>query len=316
MRTGWNSKEIQLSPNTIKNGSFGLLKTITLDEQIDAQPLIVSNLDFAGQSHQVVFVVSENNTIYAIDTSSGSILQQRNLGPSVSAGANGIITCGNNSSEIGVTSTPVIDRDNNSLYLVTFTLENNQPAYRIHALDLVTLADKVLPPVVTATAALSEGSPYQFNAKVSRQRAALALSNDKKTVYGAFASFCDQPSKISRGWIMGWDAKTLSSIATEVTDHRASTANNYYLTSIWMSGSGPAIDANGNVYFITGNSRPDSATSPPAIDPNKTMRESVVKMRGDLASASDFFTPMDVAGTPGNPGQRLRLGRRHVDPGS
>ena len=291
---GVELKETQLSPNAIKAGSFGLLKTAILDEQVDAQPLVLSGLVIAGQAHDVVYVATENNTIYAIDASSGSILQQRNLGPPVSAGAGGVIECGNNSSRIGITSTPVIDRGAGALYLIAFTLENNQPVYRLHALDLITLADVVAPQVISASVSLADGSAYAFNAKVSRQRAALALSNDNKVIYAAFASFCYHDSNIARGWVIGWDAKTLLPIAPAVTDHRAGTATHYYLTSIWMSGYGPAIDSDGNVYFITGNSRPDTFTSLPSIEPALDLRESVVKVSGDLGQVIDFFTPMDM----------------------
>ena len=292
MRTGWNSSEVKLTPSTIQNGSFGLLKTIALDEQIDAQPLVISNLEIAGESHEVAYVVSENNTVYAIDVPSGSVLQQRNLGPPVTAGRNGLIQCGNNSNNIGITSTPVIDRGSNSLYLIAYTAENSQPVYRIHALDLISLGDKAPPQRIVATAALSDGSTYSFNGKVSRQRSALALSNDKKTIYAAFASYCDHDVSVTRGWIMEWDAKSLSLIGSAVSDHRAADADNYFLTSIWMSGSGPAIDADGNVYFITGNSKLEAAADP---DPTKTMRESVIKMRSNLGAVSDFFTPRDAA---------------------
>lgn len=186
----------------------------------------------------------------------------------------------------------MIDRDNNALYLIAYALENNQPVYRLHALDLTSLEDKTPPQAIAATATLADGSTYPFNAKVTRQRSALALSNDKKTVYAAFGSFCDHDFSISRGWIMGWDAKSLSPTSSAVSDRRATAPNNWFLTAIWMSGSGPAIDAEGNVFFITGNSKTESDSD---IDPNKTMRDSVIKMRGDLSAVSDFFTPMNVA---------------------
>jgi hypothetical protein len=291
MRTGWNSAEPLLNPTSIKNGSFGLLKTVALDGQIDAQPLVVTGLDIAGVSHEVVYVVSENNTVYAIDTTSGSVLQQRNLGASVTAGRGGVIQCGNNSSNIGVTATPVIDRSSNSLYLIAYTSENGNPVYKIYALDLLTLADKTAPQDIEATATLIGGATYPFRAKVNRQRAALALSNDKKTVYAAFGSFCDHDVSITRGWIMAWDAKKLSLARSVVSDQRDKEPDNYYLTSIWMSGSGPAIDASGNVFFLTGNSRPKDATG---IDPARTMRESAIKMSPDLSHVLDFFAPMDV----------------------
>jgi hypothetical protein len=291
MRTGWNASETHLSPSAVKNGSFGLLKTVTLDEQVDAQPLVVSNLQIAGQAHDVAYVVTENNTVYAIDAVSGAILQQRNLGPPV---PEGVVDCGNNASVIGITSTPVIDRQSNALYLIAFTLENDQPLYTLHALDLITLADKTAPQAIAGSATLEDGSKYDFNAKVSRQRAALAISNDKKLIYGAFASFCDHSQEITRGWLMGWDAATLKTITSlQMTDHRL-TPFNQYLTSIWMSGSGPAIDPSGSVYFITGNSFPDKVNVPAPVDIARTLRESVVKVPADLDKVTDFFTPMNA----------------------
>ena len=143
-------------------------------------------------------------------------------------------------------STPVIDRGANALYLIAFLLEDNQPVYRLYALDLVTLADKTPPQLITASVALSDGSKYDFNPKVTRQRAALAISNDNKVVYGAFASFCDHAADKSRGWIMGWDSQTLKPIAAAITDHRPPGGADFFdtwrLASIWMSGYGPAVE--------------------------------------------------------------------------
>ena len=251
MRTGWNPKETKLSADTVKNGSFGLLRTVALDEQVDGQPLVVSGLEIGGQTHEVAYVVTENNTVYAIDALSGSILNQpRHLGQPVSAGRGGIISCNNNSSVIGINSTPVIDRGANAIYLVAFMLDNNQPVYRLYALDLVTLADKVAPLVISASVPLANGANYAFDAKVSRQRAALALSNDNKVIYAAFASFCDHGADKSRGWIMGWDAQTLQPIGSAITDHRppggATPLDTWRLGSIWMSGDGPAVDTDGS----------------------------------------------------------------------
>ena len=298
MRTGWNSKETKLSPGTVKSGSFGLLKTVALDEQVDGQPLVVSGLEIGGQPRVVVYVVTENNTVYAIDASNGSILNQpRHLAAPVSAGRGGIIACSNNSSVIGINSTPVINRDANALYLIAFTLENNQPVYRLYALDLVTLADKVAPKLISASVLLTDGSKYDFNPRVTRQRAALAMSNEGKVIYAAFASFCDHDADKSRGWIMGWNSQTLEPIGSEITDHRApggaAREDTWRLGSIWMSGDGPAVDRDGNIFFITGNSDWKSPP-PPASDPKLSLQDSVVKMSGDARRVVDFFTPMDM----------------------
>jgi hypothetical protein len=298
MRTGWNSKETKLSPGKVKSGSFGLLKTVALDEQVDGQPLVVSGLEIGGQPRVVVYVVTENNTVYAIDASNGSILNQpRHLAAPVSAGRGGIIACSNNSSVIGINSTPVISRGANALYLIAFTLENNQPVYRLYALDLVTLADKVAPKLISASVLLTDGSKYDFNPRVTRQRAALAMSNEGKVIYAAFASFCDHDADKSRGWIMGWNSQTLEPIGSEITDHRApggaAREDTWRLGSIWMSGDGPAVDRDGNIFFITGNSDWKSPP-PPASDPKLSLQDSVVKMSGDARRVVDFFTPMDM----------------------
>ena len=117
---------------------------MALDEQVDGQPLVVSGLEIGGQTREVVYVVTENNTVYAIDASSGSILNQpRHLAAPVSAGrANYCLQ----QQLVGDRDKldPVISRGANALYLIAFTLENNQPVYRLYALDLVTLAERSL----------------------------------------------------------------------------------------------------------------------------------------------------------------------------
>jgi hypothetical protein len=298
MRTGWNSEETKLSPDMVKNGSFGLLKTVAVDEQVDAQPLVVSGLEIGGQKHVAIYVVTENNTVYAIDAASGSVLNQpRHLGAPVSAGRGGLIACSNNSSVIGVNSTPVIDRSANALYVVAFMVDNGQPVYRLFALDLATLEDKTAPQVISASVPLADGSKYDFNPRVTRQRAALAMSNDNKVVYAAFASFCDHDADKSRGWIMGWDSQTLKPLGSAITDHRPPGGgvreDTWRLGSIWMSGDGPAVDTDGNIMFITGNSDWKNPP-PPASDPKLALQESVVKMSGDLQGVVDYFTPMDM----------------------
>src|SRR5260370_24603474 len=104
-----------------------------------------------------------------------------------SAGLNPL-GCSNNSPKVGINYTPVIDDANGILYVIAYT--NDGPTFRIHALSLSTLLDTVTPVVVAASGMLTNGSTYQFNPSVSRQRAALLLSNN--TVYAGFASFCDE----------------------------------------------------------------------------------------------------------------------------
>ena len=253
-RTGWNANETELTPSKVRSGSFGVLfPPILLDEQVDAQPLIVTNILTGASRRDLAFIATENNTIYAIDTSSGAIVQKRSLGPPVSTGVGKSIVCGNNGPLIGVTGTPVIDRATDSLYVISFTEESGEPVYRIHSLDLATLSDKVPSRVISASAKLNDNSIYNFNAKYSRQRSALTFSNGN--IYAAFGSFCDGDWAKTRGWVLGWQGNNLDPIGIdEITDRRAHTMNDYFLASIWMSGSGAAVDQNGDLFVVTGNS--------------------------------------------------------------
>lgn len=165
-RTGWNSQELILNPSNVNAQSFGLLYTVSLDDQVDAQPLVLSVPLPTGRL-DVAYVATESNTVYTIDADNGTVLLKRNLGTPVpqSALPGG---CNNNAPNIGINSTPVIDLTSDTLYLITYTMENGQQVYRIHALDLTTLQDKVgTGVVVTASQTLSNGQTYAFNAAVS-----------------------------------------------------------------------------------------------------------------------------------------------------
>jgi len=108
-RTGWNSKETKLTPANVGSASFGQLLSVALDDQADAQPLVIPGVNITGGTHQgkhtVVYVATENNTIYAIDVNSGTILLSPNFGPPVPKP----LGCGNNGPNVGITSTPVIE---------------------------------------------------------------------------------------------------------------------------------------------------------------------------------------------------------------
>jgi hypothetical protein len=144
--------------------------------------------------------------------------------------------------------------------------------------------------VVTASGTLSDGSTYDFNPAVSRQRAALLLSND--TVYAGFASFCDYAADQSRGWVLGWQAGTLAPLASnELTNKRSTAPDTFYLSSIWMSGYGLAANAAGSVYFVTGNSDYSGNT----YNSVTNIAESAAAMSPDLSTVRGLFTPSNHA---------------------
>lgn len=285
-RTGWNSHEEGLTPERVASSKFGRLKSVGLDDQVDAQPLVVPDLLVAvgggWEKHNVVFVVTGSNSVYAIDTESGTVLLKKNFGAPVVYP----LGCGNNGPNVGITSTPAIDLPSKTMYVMAYNQDASGPAYRLHALDLGTLTDKTPPQVVAASHTLKDGTTFNFNATYQRQRPALLLANG--AVYAGFGSFCDFAADQSRGWLLGWQAGTLAPLpGNQVLDTRASSPDSFFLSAIWMSGYGLTADSDGNILFVTGNSDYSGTT----YDGVSNIQESVVKVSPDLSTIRDLFTP-------------------------
>jgi hypothetical protein len=298
-RTGLNNAETTLTQAAVGSSAFHRLHAITLPTQVDAQPLIVSAATMASWGygsqfpHDVVYIADEADNVFAIDSSTGAILLQKNFGTPV-AQQNLPGQCGNNANTVGINSTPVIDPANKVMYFITYTWENNTAVYRVHEMNLVDLSEKIPSVVVAAKGTLSDGSSVSFFAGTERQRPALLLANSN--IYAGFGSFCDSNLTITRGWMLGWQAGTLTPLAAnELTDQQttAQSTNNpyglpgaFFLSSVWMSGFGPSADAAGNVYFVTGNSDGIRANNLP---------DSLVRMAPTLSSVTDYFTPANFA---------------------
>ncbi len=289
-RTGWNQSETVLTPANVSSSSFGLLQTVALDDQVDAQPLLVPAVQITAGTlqglHDVVYVATENNTVYAIDAHSGAVLLSPNFGTPVS----NPLGCNNNGPNVGITSTPVIDPDSKTLYVMVYTQGQTGPAYHLHALDLGSLTDKVPFRLVKASHRLTDGSTFNFNATYQRQRSALLFANG--SIYAGFGSFCDLAPNLSRGWLLGWTASSLAPFpSNELTNQQTGTATSFFLSSIWMAGYGPATDDAGNILFVTGNSDAWINT----YDGVTNIQESVVKVSNTLTTVLDLFTPKNVA---------------------
>ncbi len=284
-RTGWNQTESVLTPANVSAATFGRLQTVPLDDQVDAQPLVVPGVQItAGNyqgTHDVVYVATENNSVYAIDVHTGAVLLSPNFGSPVRYP----LGCNNNGPNVGVNSTPVIDKNSNTMYVMVYNqLSNGSQQYKLHALDLGSLTDKVAPAVVAASNTLTDGSTFNFNATYQRQRPALLFANS--SIYAGFGSFCDYAGNLSRGWLLGWTAGSLAPFpSNQLNDLQATDADTFFLSSIWMSGYGPAADDSGNVLFVTGNSDPYS------YDGVTNLQESVVKMSPTLTTVLSLFTP-------------------------
>ena len=150
------------------------------------------------------------------------------------------------------------------------------------------MTDKIPPVTIAASHTLSDGTTYNFNAQYQQQRPGLLLASGN--IYAGFGSYCDGNPSLSRGWLLGWQESTLAPLAANMlTDTLAKTStNNYFLSSIWMSGYGIAAAPNGNLFFSTGNSGPGT------YDGVHNIQESVVKLDPTLANLLDIFTPFNV----------------------
>ena len=292
-RTGQNLKEYGLTVSTVNSASFGQLFSCPVDAMVYAQPLWVANLTVGGTSHNVVYVATENDTVYAFDADSPSCVQLWKtsfLGTGVTplspSDIKGNLDIGG--SVIGITSTPVIDPATNTLYVMPKTKEtvgtvsgkacsSGSPCYvhRLHALDLATGAEKFGGPVViTAT---------NFIPLNHLQRPALLLANG--TIYLGFSSHGDQCPYW--GWVMGYNASTLAQVFAKPLTNPASGcvlgAGGVGAGGVWMGGAGPSTDSSGNVYVSTGNG---------AYDGTSNWGDSAVKM-SPTGSILDWFTPFN-----------------------
>ena len=286
LRSGWNRTETMLTPATVASQAFGLLRSLDLDDQVDAQPLVMSDQPIQDVGvRDVVYVATESNSVYAFDAETGEQLLHVRLGSPV---PQSLLPgkCHNNASNVGITGTPTIDVANETMYVVAYALEEGAPVYRLHALDLRTLRDRITPAlVIKGVTNANQVNPIRFDAATNRQRAGLTLANGN--IYVAFASFCDLKTSASRGWMLGWQKDTLKALPTRpFIDRKAAGSNAWFLSSIWMSGAAPAADRTGRIYLVTGNADPKGAPSG-----ERELSESVAAVSGDLRLVSEYFTP-------------------------
>jgi hypothetical protein len=244
-RTGLYSSEISLTPTSVTKTTFGKQATYTTDAAVDAQPLFLSGLTISGQAHNVLYTATENDTVYAWDADSGSVLWQKSaIGSGETASDNQ--SCSELPSTVGITSTPVIDRyfaPDGAIYFVAKTKDGSGTYHqRLHALDLTNGAELTGSPV-EITATYPGSGTNTFDPKIMVERAALLLSNG--TVYLSWAAPCHQTSPDHQSWVMAYSEATIQQ--QSVLDLTPNGSGG----GIWMSGAGPSADAAGNVYLAT-----------------------------------------------------------------
>ncbi len=237
----------------MSSANFGLLANLTLDGPVDAQPLYVPGIVVGGTTHNVLYVVTENDTLYAFDADTGGTplwtpFSALESGETASDSDSG---CGQVGSKVGITSTPAIDLTqgpNGIIYFVAMTKDAMGNYHdRLHAVDLVAGTEQSGWPIeisatYNSTGPNSSAGKVTFDPKEYKERAALLISNG--VIYTSWASNCDHPPY--NGWIIGYNESSQTQTVLNLTPNGGDGA-------IWMSGAGPAADAGGNLYFLMAN---------------------------------------------------------------
>jgi len=250
-RTGLNADETTLTLGNVKSSSFGLLRTFPVDGSVDAQPLYLSGVTIGGQSHNVLYAATEHGSVYAFDADTGTQLWKKSV-----LGTNETTSddhgCGQISPEIGITSTPVIDRSagaHGTIFVVGMSKDTSGNYHqRLHALDLTTGAELEGGPTeiqasYPGTGADSSGGKVLFDPGQYAERAGLLLDNG--VIYLGWTSHCDEEPYT--GWLMGYSESTLEQTSVLNLTPNGSEG------SIWMAGAGLAADSSGNIYFLDAN---------------------------------------------------------------
>jgi hypothetical protein len=290
-RTGQNLNESILTTSNVTSAQFGKLFSYAVDGGTYAQPLYVQSVTVGTQGvHNVVYVATEHDSVYAFDADGKVTTPLWHV--SFLNSATGITTVpppppddAFPGGEIGITGTPTLDPASGILYVVSYTLENNEPVYRLHALDLGSGTEKLGGPVIITAQVpgTGEGTDGQghvsFNPAWQLQRQALLLLNGR--VYIGFASHGDIPPY--HGWLLAYDATTLKQTAV------FNDTPNGLQGGIWEGSCGPSVDASGNIFVSTGNGTFDAAGG--GLD----YADSLLKLDPASFTVLDSFTPYNQA---------------------
>ena len=292
-RSGWNDNETALTTSNVNVQQFGKVFTLTVDGEVYGQPLVVGHVFIGGGYHNVVYIATVNNTLYAYDGDNGTLYWQKNFTrsgwrPPMNTDMTG--ACGgtytNFSGKMGIVGTPVIDTASETMYFVARSTTGSQFAQYLHAVSIVTGNEVAGGPklITAAVSGIGDGSvngTVTFDSQRQNQRQGLTLLNG--VVYVTFSSHCDWGPY--HGWILGYDAGTLQQqVVYNVTP-------NGYAGGMWESGMAMAADG-GNLYVVAGNGTVGDSGDPT----NLTNRgESALKLTpsGSTLNVASYFTPQD-----------------------
>ena len=277
-RTGQNLQETVLNTSTVNVANFGKLFSLPVDGNIFAQPLYIPSLTIGGEKHNVVFVATAQNSVFAFDADSGNPtpLWTVNLGTPVPSQD----ICVTDPSEcpytdvipvIGILATPVIDPVGETIFVVANTVDaSGDFHFKLHALSLTTGAEKFSGPTEITATGLTQLTQLC--------RPGLLLVNG--TLYLGMGSVGDFPTW--HGFVMAYNASTLEQVAV----YNSTPQNNAEGgAGIWQTGDGLVTDAAGNVYTITSNGNFDINTG------GEDYGSAYLKLSGSTLSVLDYFVP-------------------------
>ena len=295
-RSGWNASETVLTTSNVNVQQFGAVFTLSVDDEVYAQPLVVGAVAVGSKPRNLVYVATVNNTVYAFDGDDGRLYWKKNFtAPGMRPPKNTDMTgaCGGNypnfSANMGIVGTPVIDAASQVMYFVARSTSTAGTAYRqdLHAVNIVSGAEVAGGPVRLAAAVPGSGdgsvnNVVAFDDQKQNQRQGLTLMNG--VVYVTFSSHCDWGPY--HGWILGYDAATLQRRVVY------NDTPNGYAGGMWESGMGMAADAQGSLYVVTGN----GTVGDSGAETNLTNRgNSALKLTvsGSTLHVASYFTPFN-----------------------
>ncbi|HEY2378085.1 MAG TPA: hypothetical protein VGH98_19070 [Gemmatimonadaceae bacterium] len=291
-RTGWNSNETLLTTSNVDAQHFGRVFGLAVDDQVYAQPLVVGNVSIGNGAHNVAYIATVSNTLYAYDGDNGQLYWRKSftapgMRPTKNTDLSG--ACGGTyadfSGNLGIVGTPVIDAARHAIYFVARSTADSTFVQHLHAVDIVSGNELPGSPVaISATyGGNGDGSVngvIAFDAQRQNQRQGLTLLDG--VVYVTFSSHCDWGPY--HGWILGYDAATLQQriVYNATPDGSAG--------GLWESGVGMAADAQGNLFVVVGNGTVGNNGDPTSL---QDRGESALKLTptGATLHVASYFTP-------------------------
>ena len=304
-RSGWDSTETTLNPIDVNAASFGKLFNMPVDARVEAQPLYVAGVTIPGQGvHNVVYVATENDSVYAFDADNGARLWKVSLLPPGEI-ASGPALDNQIGPEIGITATPVIDPTTGTIYVEAMSEVTVGAAatyrHRLFALSIATGAQVM--PFRSIDSSITypgagpggNGSVVIFDPRQYRERSALTLSGG--VIYTGWASLGDTPPYT--GWVIGFRASDLGLASVLNIDPNGQPVSSFLDdgsgNTFWNSGGGPAVDAQGNIYNLSANGPFDPSLNAAGFPANGDFGDSILKITpaNGAPTVTDYFTPGD-----------------------